>query len=256
LTNVERTRNLHRKARKRVPYRLVALVGYTNAGKSTLFNRLTNADVMTQDLLFATLDPTMRRLDLPSGETIILSDTVGFISDLPHELVTAFHATLEEVCQADMILHVRDIAHPDTDAQKSDVMDVLQNLGVIDTEDESITTDSILVEVVNKIDLLDEEENVALVNRHDRSFEAIEAVSAITGEGLDKLCQRIEAELTRHHEILSVDVEYQNGAAVAWLYEYGKVEERRDDESGIHMRVRLSPPDAARLRERDDVMLV
>ena len=254
LEKVERTRNLHRSARKRVPYRSVSLVGYTNAGKSTLFNHLTKAKVMAKDQLFATLDPTMRKLVLPSGETVILSDTVGFISDLPHELVTAFQATLEEVCQADMIIHVRDIAHPDTDAQKIDVMDVLQKLKVINNDDAA--SDTIMIEVINKIDLLSDDEIATLKNKSSRQFDTAEAVSAISGEGLEALCARIETDLTTHHITVNVDVEYQHGAGVAWLYEYGKVLERRDEEDGIHICVRLSPPDLERLKERDDVSLV
>ncbi len=263
LSSVERTRNLHRKARKRVPYRAVALVGYTNAGKSTLFNRLTKATVMVKDQLFATLDPTMRKLVLPSGETIILSDTVGFISELPHELVTAFHATLEEVCQADLILHVRDIAHPDSDAQKEDVMAVLQKLGVLG-EIENYTAKNgqkkpqmaiPMLEVINKIDLLEDQNHKTLSEQVARAQQPIEIVSAITGHGLDSLCQRIETELTSHHQIVRVDVDYRHGAAVAWLYEYGSVEERIDDEHGIHIDVRLSPIDLERLRERDDMII-
>mgnify|MGYP003352030211 CR=1 FL=1 len=156
LDDVKRTRGLHRKARKRVPYPIVALVGYTNAGKSTLFNRLTGADVFAKNLLFATLDPTMRRVELPSGRTIILSDTVGFVSDLPHDLVAAFRATLEEVLEADIVLHVRDIAHPETEAQREDVLKVLAELGLSERQQENT------IEVLNKLDMLEPEEKVRI----------------------------------------------------------------------------------------------
>ncbi len=253
LTQVGKTRTLHRKARKRVPYRSVSLVGYTNAGKSTLFNHLTSAEVMAEDLLFATLDPTMRRLKLPSGEIVILSDTVGFISELPHELVTAFQATLEEVIQADLIIHVRDIAHPDSDAQKQDVMGVLRKLGVLADKDDPASKGTPVIEVINKIDMLSQEDLIAIKNKSARLDVEPEIVSAITGEGIDHLCERIETALTSHHKVVHVDIDYQYGAAVAWLYEYGKVLDREDDETGIHLNVRLSPPDVERLKERTDI---
>lgn len=260
LTSVERTRRLHRSARKRVPFPSVALVGYTNAGKSTLFNAMTKATVEVKDQLFATLDPTMRRIDLPSGNTAILSDTVGFVSDLPHELVKAFHATLEEVHEADMILHIRDISHTDTEAQKLDVIRVLEEIDVHASNADGIQADQgdltaiPFLEVINKIDLLSDDMRAAEENKLARSDEPRILVSAITGDGVDELGRRIDQELTRNHKLLSVTVTYENGAAVAWLYEHGNVVERHDDKDGIHIQVRLAPNNADRLRERTDVL--
>ncbi len=264
LKNVERTRGLHRKARKRVPYHSVALVGYTNAGKSTLFNELTSAKVEARDQLFATLDPTMRRLILPSGEVVILSDTVGFISDLPHELVTAFHATLEEVLEADLILHVRDIAHGDSDAQRLDVINVLGELGVVaagtpradDVGEDDEHTVIPMLEVVNKIDLLDAADRETLENQTARSDEPLAMASAITGEYLPELIERIDTELTRHYRILDVCAGYEHGAAIAWVYEHGKVLEREDTEDGVNIRVRLAPADAARVHRQNGLRVV
>jgi len=260
LTNVERTRRLHRSARKRVPYPSVALIGYTNAGKSTLFNRMTKASVEVKDQLFATLDPTMRRIDLPSGGTAILSDTVGFVSDLPHELVEAFHATLEEVNEADIIIHVRDISHSDTEAQKIDVVSVLEKIDVqannvdkFHPKQDNLTMIPFL-EVVNKVDLLSDDRRTAEENRVARSDDPWLLVSAITGEGIEALGQRIDQELTRNYRLMSVTMAYENGAAVAWLYEHGSVVARHDDKDGVHIQVRMAPHNADRLRERTDVL--
>jgi len=238
LEDVRRTRGLHRGARKRVPYPVVALVGYTNAGKSTLFNALTGAAVTAQDQLFATLDPTMRGLTLSSGRHAILSDTVGFISDLPTELVAAFRATLEEVAEADLILHVRDISHPDTAAQRADVLAVLAGMVKDGTLDARWPERSI--EVLNKADLLGGID--AVPTREDSGL----AVSALTGEGLPALCTAIDRFLASQLITLSVDVPVTDGARLAWLYRHGEILVREDNESDVHMEVRLSEADRAR----------
>ena len=243
LDEVRRTRGLHRKARAKVPYPVVALVGYTNAGKSTLFNRLANADVFAKDLLFATLDPTMRQVTLPSGRKIILSDTVGFISDLPHHLVEAFRATLEEVDGADIILHVRDIAHLDTDAQRDDVAEVLRDIG-IDPE-----TDDRVIEVLNKIDCLDEEARAALATQTGRDPRQV-GVSALTGQGIDALDTLLDHRMNIGRQVVDLSIELGNGAALAWLYDRGEVLERRDDEERAHLHVALDPADIARFEKR------
>ncbi len=237
LDQVRRTRGLHRAARRRVPFPVVALVGYTNAGKSTLFNALTGAEVTARDQLFATLDPTMRGLVLPSGRRIILSDTVGFISELPTQLVAAFRATLEEVAEADLILHVRDAAHPDTDAQYRDVMTVLATM-----EKEATLSSGWrdrIVEVLNKADLLGGIDAVA------RRPGAV-AVSALTGEGLPALREAIDARIAAGMEQAEYEIPHADGARLAWLYEHGEVLAREDDESAAHVRVRLLPADRAR----------
>jgi len=244
LKDVARTRALHRKARRRVPYPVVALVGYTNAGKSTLFNGLTKAEVTARDQLFATLDPTMRGADLPSGRTIILSDTVGFISDLPHELVTAFRATLEEVTEADLIVHVRDAAHPESDGQKEDVLTVLRDLGVDDG------ADGVLIEVLNKIDLLDAETKEVLTNRALRANTAMVLVSAITGEGCPALLGVLDDRLSQASKLMDITVTLSDGASIAWLYDHGEVISRTDTGGDAHLKVRLDPADAARFENR------
>jgi len=237
LEQVRRTRGLHRSARKRVPFPVVALVGYTNAGKSTLFNALTGAEVAARDQLFATLDPTMRGLRLPSGRRVILSDTVGFISELPTELVAAFRATLEEVAEADVILHVRDAAHPDTVAQRVDVLAVLDNMAREGTLDEDWPQRTI--EVLNKADLLGGAAGVS-------GREGAVVVSAITGEGLDDLRDAIDARIAAGMELADYELPPDDGARLAWLYQHGEVIGRDDGEAAIHVTVRLLPADRAR----------
>ncbi len=239
LEQVRRTRGLHRSARKRVPHPVVALVGYTNAGKSTLFNRLSGAEVRAEDLLFATLDPTMRGIVLPSGRHAILSDTVGFISDLPTQLVAAFRATLEEVQQADLILHVRDIAHPDAEAQREDVIAVLQELGIEPDQDERV------VEILNKIDRLPEVERDRLAWQEERKPELL-PISALTGEGAARLLDFIDRRLAIGRSVVAFDIDLADGGALAWLYRSGEVLERRDDEQFAHLTVGLDPGVLAR----------
>jgi len=243
LEEVKRTRALHRKARKRVPYPVVALVGYTNAGKSTLFNRLTRSAVLAKDMLFATLDPTLRRVDLPSGRPIILSDTVGFISDLPTHLVAAFRATLEEVAEADIILHVRDIAHTESEAQKTDVEKVLHDLGLGDRLEGDV------IEVWNKIDLLDPEARQRIENDCVRASDKV-ALSALDGAGLDRLSRLLDGRITAKHQVLELDIDLSDGATLAWLYRHGEVLSRTDDERHAHVTVGLDPATRARFEAR------
>ncbi|HEY1798024.1 MAG TPA: GTPase HflX [Stellaceae bacterium] len=243
LDTVKRTRSLHREARRRVPYPVIALVGYTNAGKSTLFNRLTRSGVTAEDMLFATLDPTMRRLDLPSRKTAILSDTVGFISDLPTHLVAAFRATLEEVTEADIVVHVRDAHHPDSGAQRADVLAVLDDLGL-----GAIVADG-LIEALNKIDLLDELSRDAVINQ-SRHNEEIVPLSAVTGEGCDELLRSIERRLDRAAQPVRLDIPLSDGKTLAWVYARAEVLGRRDDAEAAHLSVRLSEADLGRLRHR------
>ncbi len=243
LEKVKRTRELHRSARKRVPYPIVALVGYTNAGKSTLFNRLTSSEVRAQDLLFATLDPTMRRVELPSGKEIILSDTVGFISDLPTDLVAAFRATLEEVTEADVIIHVRDIAHADTLPQRDDVLAILKDLNLEETLEKSS------IEAWNKADLLDGTAREDLEQTGPSAGDRV-ICSATNGEGCDELLAAIDRKLAERRSTISTRVSLSDGASLAWLYRHGDVLERHDEGEFAILEVGLEPADAARFERR------
>jgi len=231
LDKVAKTRELHRSSRAKVPFPIVALVGYTNAGKSTLFNRLTGAEVFAKDMLFATLDPTMRRIEIEQGDEVILSDTVGFISDLPTELVAAFRATLEEVLDADLIVHVRDISHPQTEEQAEDVHAILQSLGVAD--------EAPMIEVWNKIDLLDDDARSGLTAQAERA-EAVFAVSAITGEGVPELMQAVARTVREatFDEVLTLG--FAEGRARAWLFETGVVTDERATENGNELQLTWS----------------
>lgn len=247
LANVKKTRGLHRKSRRAVPYPVVALVGYTNAGKSTLFNRVTKAEVLAEDMLFATLDPTLRAVRLPRGSDIILSDTVGFISDLPTMLVEAFKATLEEVIEADIVLHVRDMAHPDSEAQRADVENVLKELGIEANREKPI------IEVWNKLDLLDAGQRLVLRNAANLYSEKEKPllISALTGQGIEELLGQIETALGHERKIVDIDVAAADGQGRNWLYEHTEVLNCRRGEDGTdRFTVRAAPALMETLRRR------
>jgi GTP-binding protein HflX len=239
LEGVRKNRSIQRESRKREPYPIVAIVGYTNAGKSTLFNRVTGAGVFAKDLLFATLDTTMRGIKLPSGKKAILSDTVGFISELPTHLIAAFRATLEEVQDAAVILHVRDISQENTEAEKEDVLAILHDLGIDSEHDERI------IEVINKIDKLPARERAAVVTSSKRQEKTV-PVSALTGEGIDKLLKIIDGLLGKDRQVVHADINLTDGKALAWLYRRGHVIDRKDDEEFAHVKVGLEPADIER----------
>lgn len=246
LAEVRKTRDLHRKNRQRKPHPIIALVGYTNAGKSTLFNKITNADVFAQDLLFATLDPTLRTVDLPHGDTIILSDTVGFVSDLPHDLVAAFRATLEEVIEADMVIHVRDIAHEDTEAQAKDVRSILRDLKV-DPDD-----DGHVIEVWNKIDLLTPDDPRRTGVSAEKNSQLSIPVSANSGEGVVELIAFIENRISEKRSVHSIHLPMSELANLYWFYENTEVLQRIEDETdgSVELSVRVDPKVGPEFRNR------
>ena len=241
LDQVKRTRTLHRNRRQRAPWPVVALVGYTNAGKSTLFNRLTGEAVFAENLLFATLDPTMRDIRLPGFDKVILSDTVGFVSDLPTELIAAFRATLEEVREADLVLHVRNMAHPDREAQREDVEDVLVSLGLGQEEGPP------RIEAWNKVDLLSEEERTRLFEEAKRREDAV-PISAVSGEGLDSLRNCMAEKLRAGEQVHSIRLPASDGGRIAWLHSRGEVLDQKLDRDELEISVRLSPDNWARFQ--------
>jgi len=241
LDQVKRTRSLHRDRRQRAPWPVIALVGYTNAGKSTLFNRMTGEAVFAEDLLFATLDPTMRDIKLPGFDKVILSDTVGFVSDLPTELIAAFRATLEEVASADLLVHVRDMAHPDHEAQRDDVDLVLESLGLAEEGAPP------RIEAWNKIDLLSDEERDRLFEEAARRDNVV-PLSAISGEGLDRLRERMANELRSGEQVHQIRLPASDGGRIAWLHSRGEVLEQTLDHDEMELSVRLSPDNWARFQ--------
>jgi GTP-binding protein HflX len=243
---VKRTRSLHRDRRQRAPWPVVALVGYTNAGKSTLFNRLTGETVFAENLLFATLDPTMRDIRLPGFDKVILSDTVGFVSDLPTELIAAFRATLEEVREADLLVHVRNVAHPDTEAQREDVDDVLASLGLAEQGAPP------RIEAWNKIDLLSSEERLRLLEEANRREDVV-PISAVTGEGLDELRDCMANKLRSGEQVHDISLPASAGGKIAWLHSRGEVLDQTFKEDMVQLSVRLSPDNWARFQAMEPV---
>ena len=239
LEKVRKTRNIQRSARKRIPYPVIALVGYTNAGKSSLFNKLSSDNVLAADMLFATLDPTMRKITLPSGKEVILSDTVGFISDLPHELIMAFRATLEEVLSADIIVHVRDISNPENKEQKADVIKVLSSLGL-----EHIEENPCYVEVLNKIDLVSAEQKQGINKQHKLG------ISALSGEGITSFLNILDNKLSSADKVFEIKIEAKDGKTLAWLYSNAEVLSLKNEDEFIIAKIKIDDINAAKLKHR------
>ena len=243
LENVRKTRDLGRKSRERVPFPIVSLVGYTNAGKSTLFNKITDADVFAEDLPFATLDPTMRRVTLPQNQDAILADTVGFIADLPTHLVAAFRATLEQITHADVIVHVIDVSRKDYMAQKNDVIQILNDLGVEYKSDERI------IEVYNKVDLLDEDSYEEFSRQHKVSTIPMSLISAYKGQGIDEMLELVVEITAKNRQYITLKIDVTDGKAMAWLYAHGDVLERTDAEEYIEISLRLNAADQEKFQK-------
>lgn len=248
LEKVKKTRSIQRSARQKIPYPIIALVGYTNAGKSTLFNYLSNSNVMAENMLFATLDPTMRKINLPSGKEVILSDTVGFISDLPHELVMAFRATLEEVLNANIILHIRDISNEDNASQCADVIDVLHNLGL-----KEIQNSENYIEVFNKCDLLDNDNLMLWKNKCNNSQTNV-LVSAYTGDGCDKLLELIDDKLSKNNGIYKVTIPISEGKILSWIYENSEVSHIENVDNSNILVTQISPENISRLMKMCEII--